>query len=120
MGLRSRLLELAKTDTQHAADEIRRETARHGGRDTACSVVDRQLAEVAGSIRTVTLPARRSVPVLVAEVFDGSRSVNLVWIGRRQIGGIEPGIFLRAQGRVCLTKGVPTIYNPAYEIVPSA
>jgi hypothetical protein len=120
MGLRTRLQDLAKTESQHAADEIRRQTARHAGGKSACAVADRELAEVAGTIRTVTLPPRRSVPVLVAEVFDGTRSVNLVWIGRRHIAGIEPGIFVTARGRVCRTRGAATIYNPAYEIVPSS
>lgn len=120
MGLRSKLRDLAKTESELAADEIRLEAARRGQRDSACAVVDREVADVAGSIRTVTLPPRRSIPVLVAEVFDGSRSVNLVWIGRRQIGGIEPGVYIRARGRVCHTRGVATIYNPSYEIVPAS
>ena len=66
----------------------------------------------------MTLPPRRSVPALVAEVWDGKGSVNLVWIGRRTIAGIEPGVFLRARGRVATVHGAPTIFNPAYEIVP--
>ena len=36
------------------------------------------------------------------------------------IVGIEPGTFLRARGRVAEVRGVPTIFNPAYEIVPTA
>ena len=59
------------------------------------------------------------MPALVAEVWDGNGAVNLVWIGRRRIGGIEPGTFLRARGRVALVRGVPTIFNPTYEIVPT-
>ena len=56
----------------------------------------------------------------MAEVWDGNGSVNLVWVGRRTIGGIEPGVFLRARGRVTSVRGTPTIFNPAYEIVPPA
>jgi hypothetical protein len=59
------------------------------------------------------------VPVLVAEVWDGNGAVNLVWIGRRTIAGIEPGVFLRARGRVAQVRGASTIFNPAYEIVPT-
>ena len=50
--------------------------------------------------------------------YDGSRTINLVWLGRRTIGGIEPGTYVRATGRVTTMRGVPTIFNPAYEIVP--
>ena len=61
---------------------------------------------------------RSNTPALVVEVYDGSQSLNLVWLGRRQIRGIEPGAYLRATGRVCLREGVPTIFNPAYELRP--
>jgi hypothetical protein len=56
--------------------------------------------------------------VLVAEIFDGRTSVNLVWIGRRRIAGIEPGAVLRAVGRVSLRRGVATIFNPIYTLLP--
>ncbi len=63
-------------------------------------------------MRTVTLPPRRSVPALVAEVWDGNGSVNLVWVGRRTIGGIEPGVFLRARGRVTVGARHPDDLQP--------
>jgi hypothetical protein len=43
-----------------------------------------------------------------------------VWIGRRSIAGIEPGVFVRARGRVAEVRGAQTIFNPSYEIVPKA
>ena len=46
---------------------------------------------MAGTLRTVTLRPRAGVPALVAELYDGSGTINLVWLGRRQIPGIEPG-----------------------------
>jgi hypothetical protein len=77
------------------------------------------MASVCGSVRAVTLPPKKSVPALVVDLYDGSKSLNLVWLGRRTIGGIQPGTFLKARGRVTYVKGVPTIFNPAYEIVPA-
>ena len=65
------------------------------------------------------MPPRPSVPMLVAELYDGTRPLNLVWLGRRSIAGIETGTFLKAHGRVALVRGVPTIYNPTYSIVPN-
>ncbi|MGL4175689.1 MAG: OB-fold nucleic acid binding domain-containing protein [Dermatophilaceae bacterium] len=118
MGLRQRFRELTKTSMEQAADELREQSADQGG-DVLTALAVRHPAMVCGTVRTVTLPPRRAVPALVAELWDGNGSVDLVWIGRRAIGGIVPGVFLRARGRVALVKGVPTIFNPAYEIVPT-
>ena len=34
---------------------------------------------------------RGGAPALEAELYDGSDVIDLVWLGRRQIAGIEPG-----------------------------
>ena len=117
MGLRERLHDFSRTPTEQEADELREQSLTEGG-DDLTALAPRHPAFVCGTVRTVTLPPRRSVPALVAEVWDGKGAVNLVWIGRRSIGGIEPGTFVRARGRVALVRGVPTIFNPSYEIVP--
>ena len=119
MGLKERLRDLARTESQLEADEIRQRTISSPAAAVACAgeLKDRQPAMVAGSVRCITMPPRQGMPVLVAELFDGERSVNLVWIGRRHIAGIEPGVFLTAQGRIAKVKGSPTIFNPTYQIV---
>ena len=121
MGLKERLRDLARTDTQLEADEIRQRTISDPGAAVACAgkLVERKPATVAGTVRCITMPPRQGMPVLVAELFDGERSVNLVWIGRRRIVGIEPGVFLVADGRIAMVKGQPAIFNPTYQIVPS-
>lgn len=116
--MRGYLRDLAKSATEHEADEIRAHAQRHtpaGGEP----LVDRRPAAVTGVLRSVTLPPVRSVPVLTAELFDGDRSVELIWIGRRRIVGIEPGVVLRAEGRVSLGSGVPRIVNPTYTLIPT-
>lgn len=118
MGLLSAFKDLAKTASEHEADEIRAQTLEQLPLTDALQ--DRHVAQVCGVIRSVTLPPRATVPVFVAEVFDGSTSVDLVWIGRRRIPGIEPGVFLSAKGRVAMRDGVPTIFNPPYAIAPRA
>jgi hypothetical protein len=119
MGLRELLHDLAKSPVEHQADALREQSEDAGG-DDLTALAPRHPACVCGTVRTVTLPPRRSVPALVAEVWDGNGSVNLVWIGRRSIAGIEPGVFVRARGRVAEVRGNPTIFNPSYEIVPKA
>jgi RecG-like helicase len=81
-------------------------------------LVDRQVATVSGTVRAMTLRPKVTAPALVVDLYDGSRTVHLVWLGRRTIGGIRPGAYLQASGRVTYVKGVPTMFNPAYEIVP--
>jgi RecG-like helicase len=108
---------ITKSVTQIEADELQEDAARLGC-TPMCDLTDRQEATVSGTVRAVTLRPRVNVPALVVDLYDGSRTINLVWLGRRTIGGIQPGTYLRASGRVTLTRGIPTIFNPAYEIVP--
>ena len=74
---------------------------------------------VAGSLRSVTLRPRAGVPTLEAELYDGTGSITLIWLGRRRIGGIECGRSLVARGRMTEHDGRATIYNAAYELKPS-
>lgn len=74
---------------------------------------------VAGALRAVTLRPRAGVPTLEAELFDGTGSVTLIWLGRRRIGGVECGRSMVARGRLTIHDGRPTIYNAAYELRPT-
>jgi hypothetical protein len=78
----------------------------------------RRRATVCGTLRSVTLRPRAGVPALEAELYDGSGTLNVVWLGRRQIAGIEPGRRLRVQGMVTSADGTPAIFNPRYELMP--
>lgn len=108
---------LARSPDQIDAHNLRRATTTHGA-SPIDSLADRQVATVSGTIRCVTLRPASTVPALVVELYDGSKSLNLVWLGRRQIRGIEPGAYLLATGRVCHDHGIPTMFNPAYELLP--
>jgi hypothetical protein len=108
---------LTKSVTQMEADELQEDAARLGC-TPMCDLRDRQEATVSGTVRAVTLRPRVNVPALVIDLYDGSRTINLVWLGRRSIAGIQPGTYLRANGRVTYYRGIPTIFTPAYEIVP--
>lgn len=73
---------------------------------------------VTGRLRSVVYTPRETVPTVDAELFDGSGSVHLVWLGRRRIAGIEPGRALVARGRVSEHDGMKVIFNPWYELKP--
>jgi RecG-like helicase len=71
---------------------------------------------VGGRVRSVKFTPTANVPLLEAELFDGSSQIQLVWLGRRRIAGVEPGRKLLARGRVGLHNGQRAIYNPWYEL----
>ena len=83
-------------------------------------VQDRHLVAVYGHVKSVSLAPLAGAPTLEAAVYDGSGVVTLVWLGRRQITGIKPGVHLMAEGRVSCHDGRRVIYNPRYELQVSA
>jgi len=117
-GLLSRVTAgLSRTESELEARELQENTSRLGVTPIR-DLVDRSEASVCGAVRSVTLRPRVNVPALVAEVYDGSKTLNLIWLGRRRIRGIVPGTYLTVHGRVTYRHGIPTIFNPAYEIRP--
>jgi hypothetical protein len=108
---------LARTESELEAQDLQKDTDRLGGTPIV-DLLDRSQASVCGAVRSVTLRPRVNVPALVVEIYDGSKILNLIWLGRRRIGGIVPGTYLTAHGRVTYRHGIPTIFNPSYEIRP--
>ncbi|MEO7982331.1 MAG: OB-fold nucleic acid binding domain-containing protein [Sporichthyaceae bacterium] len=109
---------LASSAKEHEAAELQKGCVEMGAVPVK-ELPDREKVRVAGTLRTVTLRPRAGVPALVAELYDGSGSINLVWLGRRQIAGIEPGRALVATGRVTRDNEQPVIFNPRYELRPA-
>ena len=99
------------------ADELQQEAVEAGGTpDRRAATVGQQVAS-AGTLRTVTLRPRGGVPALEAELYDGSGMIKLVWLGRRRIGGVEPGPRdRRPTAGSTDQRGVLTLYNPRYEL----
>jgi hypothetical protein len=99
------------------ARELRKDT-RKAGLVSINEAPDRERVCVQGTLRTVTLRPRGGVPALEAELYDGSGSINVVWLGRRRIGGIAPGQPIRVVGRIGLQDGQRVMYNPRYDLRP--
>ena len=53
-----------------------------------------------GTLRCVETNAKGCAGGVRAELFDGTDSVMLVWLGQRRIAGIESGRTLRVHGRL--------------------
>lgn len=117
-GVFGRLVDrFTRSTVELAADELHDTTVRLGATPID-ELADREQAVVFGEVRSVALRPRAQVPALVVELWDGTGTVDLVWLGRRAIAAIEPGRQLRARGRVTYRGRIATIFNPFYEIVP--
>ncbi|MGP4000364.1 OB-fold nucleic acid binding domain-containing protein [Streptomyces sp. 8N706] len=108
---------LSSSQEELHADELQ-EDARAEGCTRISDCDDRQIVKVTGTLRTVTLRPRAGVPALEAELFDGSDALDVVWLGRRSIVGIEPGRRLIASGRISMSHGRRVLFNPKYELRP--
>ncbi|GAA2414190.1 OB-fold nucleic acid binding domain-containing protein [Nonomuraea africana] len=109
---------LASTQAELEAEELR-EDADQAGATPIVSCGGRRRFCVAGTLRTVTLRPRGGAPALEAELYDGSDVIDLVWLGRRKIVGIEPGRIVKAEGLVSMQDGRKVMFNPRYELRPS-
>ena len=115
-GWLARTLQRLTADDQALdAEELRADTVSAG-----CEPLNTcqrgRVVTVTGRLKSVVYTPRETVPTLEAELFDGSGSVTLVWLGRRRIAGIEPGRTLTARGRFGSFEGREVIYNPWYEL----
>ncbi|KOG51276.1 DNA-binding protein [Streptomyces griseoflavus] len=108
---------LSSSEEELESAELRQD-AENTGCTRICDCDDRQIVKVTGTLRHVTLRPRAGVPALEAELFDGSAALDVVWLGRRAITGIEPGRKLIASGRISMSHGRRVLFNPKYELRP--
>ncbi|MEV7396206.1 OB-fold nucleic acid binding domain-containing protein [Aeromicrobium sp. NPDC092404] len=114
MGRFSRTLE--RLSTEHIeAEELQSDAAKAGCKLIA-NQADRAVVTIHGVLRSVTLRPVDGVTALEAELYDGSDSVTLIWLGRRKIEGVSAGRQLKAYGRIGMRNGDRVIYNPRYEL----
>ena len=103
---------------QEVHAELEQEKAAQLGGTRIAELTLRSPATICGTLRSVTLRPRAGVPALEAELYDGSGSLSLIWLGRRQIAGVEPGRRVRVHGMVTDNHGNRMIFNPRYELLP--
>jgi len=118
-GVLRRALHKLTTPEHILEAESRREQSLEQGGTPVRRCQDRAHVCVIGMLRTVTIQPRGGSPSLQAELWDGSGSVDVIWIGRRRIAGIEPGRVLRAEGRITQRDGRRVMFNPRYELQPT-
>jgi RecG-like helicase len=102
------------------ADEMDADALEHERVVEGCSQIkglqDRQYVTVYGNVKNVSLAPRAGTPTLEATLYDGSGMLTLVWLGRRKIVGVKPGVAVKAVGRVSCHDGRRVIFNPRYEL----
>lgn len=103
--------------TEELASEEAVRAAQASGALTIAECVDRQRATLRGRIAVLTLRPRSGTPWLEAELNDGSGSITLIWMGRREIPGLVAGRELKVTGRVSWVDGRRRMYNPYYELL---
>ncbi|HEY2450693.1 MAG TPA: OB-fold nucleic acid binding domain-containing protein [Mycobacterium sp.] len=120
MAAESYLRRLTRRLTEHPeqrdAEELCDEAVSTGAQ-RAIDCERGQEVTVVGTLRSVECKSKGCADGVRAELFDGTDTVTLVWLGQRRIPGIDSGRTLRVHGRLGkLENGTKAIYNPHYEI----
>lgn len=113
---------LTRSQAQVEADELQDELAGEQADDllAICNCTAGQEVAIRGMVRAITVRPQGAVPALEVDLYDGSGTVTVVWLGRRSIPGIEPGRSMVVHGRLTNNEDNPTMYNPRYELKPAA
>lgn len=117
MSVRDTLHAVLASQEEVAAVEERHAASRQAGCSAVADLASRRRAKASGVLRSVVLRPREGVPTVEAELFDGSGALDLVWLGRRRIAGVEPGRRALVEGLVCEVDGRRTMFNPKYELL---
>ena len=81
---------------------------------------DRPRVRIAGTVQVIRHDRIGGMPALEVELHHGPGRIELVWLGRVSIPGIEPGSTVVAEGRLGVRRGRATMFNPRYELATSA
>lgn len=106
---------LVASEHELDAEELQRGAAASGC-VLARAACRGEMVSVTGRLRTVVYTPRTNLPTLEANLWDGSDVITLVWLGRRQIAGIEPGRQMTVKGRLAIRDDRKVIFNPQYEL----
>ena len=114
--LQRALRRMTSSNAELESEELQR-NVREEGSVPIQNCEDRQRVQLTGTVSTVTISPRAGHPALEVELRDGSGAVTLVWLGRRQIPGIDCGRTLKVWGRISCHDSRRLIYNPRYELI---
>ena len=79
----------------------------------------RARVKVAGRVKALRVqPWSEKIQSLELTLVDGTGGITVVFLGRRQIGGVKLGARLVVEGTVAETRNQLAILNPAYQLLP--
>jgi len=120
MGSQGPWARFTRTQAESEADELLEELNHEL---QPCSEIGKcqagELVSLAGTVRSVTLLPKDKAPSFEIELYDGSGSTAIIWMGRRAIPGIVAGRRMTITGRMTNIDGRKTIYNPRYQLKPT-
>ena len=90
---------------------------RSGEAEPIGDLRERQLAEIAGRVRAMTVTREDGTSDLRCMITDNTGSVAVIFQGRTSVPGIERGTRLLVRGTVTSLRREAVILNPQYEIV---
>lgn len=118
-SLRTRFSRWSRTQAEIEAEELLDElTFAEIARICECKAGEKP--RVSGTVRSLTIRPRTVNPALEVELYDGSASLRVVWLGRRHIDGITPGRKMIIHGRITTSDRHLTVFNPRYLLLPTA
>lgn len=106
---------LIADDSELDADQLAERSRDELGSAAADLVPGRQVT-VSGRIRSLETVSRAMPGMLVAELWDGTAAVLVIWLGRRHVPGIGVGRRLTVRGRLGRRGPDKVLYNPHYEL----
>lgn len=77
----------------------------------------RQRVRVAGKVKAVRVQPFAGVAGVRATLVDDTGQLSILFVGRRQLAGVEPGRKLLAEGVIVEQYGKRTMLNPVYRLL---
>jgi amino acid transporter len=77
----------------------------------------RSQVTVAGRVRSLRVAPQHDAPTLELVLVDGSGGISVVFLGRRDIAGIDVGTRMLVEGTVGVHKGRLALLNPSYQLL---
>ena len=79
-------------------------------------VTARALEHTGGRVAYVEVSPHDAPARLTVRLVDATGAIDLVFLGRRIVAGLEPGVTVCVEGRIAQSDDVPLIFNPRYEL----
>jgi len=92
---------------------VDRDAPPPAGRGAGEDAKDRSGGGAAGAVR----PGGAQAGTRGQRTSGAQDRLRVVWLGRRRIPGVDAGTELRLEGMVTVREGLPTMFNPRYEIL---